>query len=211
MLDTKKTPFSESKLALRSALGAWTFIEQVLAERHPALLADLRPGATDADLDCIEGELRVTLPEAFRVFYKHHDGQNGEAGAPGLFFGMIFLSLDEISAVCKSRSPSLGPDHAFYVVEAEPGPVVNTCLVRTGKLPFAKDHLGNLLGLDFSPGELGVIGQCISFGRDGRRPHVVAKSFEEFLVWIQSRMWPGTYAFFELEGFGPLTRNSQPR
>lgn len=63
--------------SLRAAY-AWHQIHQWLSLHSPPILASLRPGATEADLDEVERTLHVTLPPALRVLYRIHDGQDLE-------------------------------------------------------------------------------------------------------------------------------------
>ena len=64
-------------LALRS-LHAWGQIHAWLNAHAPEVAASLRPGATEADLDDAEHQLKVRLPAALRVLYRIHDGQDLE-------------------------------------------------------------------------------------------------------------------------------------
>lgn len=63
--------------ALRS-LHAWHQIRSWLAINAPEVAASLRPGASEADLDDAERQLRVRLPPALRALYRVHDGQDLE-------------------------------------------------------------------------------------------------------------------------------------
>jgi F-box protein 3 len=61
--------------ALR-ALHAWQQIHSWLDLHAPQILASLRPGATEAELDDAERMLKVQFPAALRVLYRIHDGQD---------------------------------------------------------------------------------------------------------------------------------------
>ena len=63
--------------ALR-ALHAWQQIHSWLALHAPQILASLKPGATEAELDDAERTLKVKFPAALRVLYRIHDGQDLE-------------------------------------------------------------------------------------------------------------------------------------
>jgi len=63
--------------ALRS-LHAWQQIHSWLDLYAPQILASLRPGATEAELDEAERTLKVRFPAALRVLYRIHDGQDLE-------------------------------------------------------------------------------------------------------------------------------------
>ena len=63
--------------ALR-AIHAWQQIHSWLDLHAPEILASLRPGATEAELDEAERTLKVRFPAALRVLYRIHDGQDLE-------------------------------------------------------------------------------------------------------------------------------------
>lgn len=65
------------QLALRS-LHAWDKVHAWLNVHAPEVVASLRPGATEADLNEVEHQLEVQLPAALRVLYRIHDGQDLE-------------------------------------------------------------------------------------------------------------------------------------
>ncbi|UVO16607.1 SMI1/KNR4 family protein [Stutzerimonas stutzeri] len=61
----------------------WERLEAWLKTHNPALLDDLKPPASDVDIQELEQKLGVRLPEDFVECLKMHDGQKG--GANGCF------------------------------------------------------------------------------------------------------------------------------
>ena len=57
------------------ALRAWRRIERWTAQHLPEVALSLRPGATEEELDAAEVELGLELPDALRVIYRIHNGQ----------------------------------------------------------------------------------------------------------------------------------------
>src|SRR5262245_39129632 len=84
---------------------SWQRIEKWLKEHFPEILADLRPGLTEADLNQFEETIGQRLPEDVRESYRIHDGQEGDrilkpapagdclVGCPGVIFGSPLLPL----------------------------------------------------------------------------------------------------------------------
>jgi F-box protein 3 len=97
--------------ALRS-LHAWQQIHSWLGLHAPQILASLRAGATEAELDDAERTLKVRFPAALRVLYRIHDGQDlefdrqidtsrpsmGPSAFHGLFGGYGFSSSSSSSS-----------------------------------------------------------------------------------------------------------------
>ena len=70
-----------------------TQLDALLRRGCPAYYARLRPGASDAALAAAEAELGVTLPAAFKAFYRWHDGQEANCYMPWLE-NLTLLPLD---------------------------------------------------------------------------------------------------------------------
>jgi internalin A len=189
---------------------AWDFIESVIGQREPLLLADLNSGASDADLDAAQQAIGVTFPEDFRQFYRRHDGQVGQTISLGLFFGMQFMTLAQVVESWHFWRDLLASDPGTYGKPGDsasvPAGAIDTRYIHGGWVPFATDLCGNHLGLDFAPGEAGTIGQVITFGRDVRKKFVLGSSFEEFILWIQPKFWLGHSVFVEPPELPPGTR-----
>lgn len=52
-------------------------LEELLRERHPDLVAEFRPGLTDAELDQVLAPLPFHVPEELREWWRWHDGIDG--------------------------------------------------------------------------------------------------------------------------------------
>ncbi|WP_296406082.1 SMI1/KNR4 family protein [Psychrobacter sp.] len=51
-------------------------IEIVLEEKIPQFIKMLNPPATESDFEALEAVIGSKLPEAFKTFYRWHNGQN---------------------------------------------------------------------------------------------------------------------------------------
>ncbi|GIL80990.1 hypothetical protein Vretimale_9314 [Volvox reticuliferus] len=60
---------------LGRAVKAWSQIKAWLAANMPEILATLRPGLDEAEVEQVEADLGFTLPSALKVLHRLHDGQ----------------------------------------------------------------------------------------------------------------------------------------
>ncbi|MBN9415027.1 MAG: SMI1/KNR4 family protein [Candidatus Eremiobacteraeota bacterium] len=134
----------------------------------------LRPGASQAALEAAEKALGQQLPEEWREFYRLHDGESDDS--PGIFFGMGWLSLEEMVRNWRTWMdllPEYQEEGQHYSVP--PGAIQEHYIDR-GWIPIAHDFGGNHLGIDLNPGPQGQPGQIINFGRDQEIKRVICKS-----------------------------------
>jgi cell wall assembly regulator SMI1 len=156
----------------------WIRLESWLKTHKPALLADLNPPASDADIQELEQKLGVTLPTDFVDCLKVHDGQKGKAD--WLFSGSEFLSsrriLDEW-VVWKGLLD--GGD--FDGVGAKPGAGIQPVWWSSKWIPFTYNGAGDHLCLDLDPASGGQPGQIISLWHDDG---VRQKKSDSFAQWF---------------------------
>lgn len=160
----------------------WERLEAWLKANNPALLADLNPPATDAEIRELEQKLGVTLPADFVECLKVHNGQKG--GADWLFSGLEFLSsrriLDEW-AIWKDLLD--GGD--FDGAEAEPGAGIKPVWWSPKWIPFTYNGAGDHLCLDLDPSSQGRSGQVITLWHDDgarkKKADSLAQWFAEFV------------------------------
>jgi len=173
--------------------GAWPRLERFLAAHLPALLADLAPGASEADLDALAKKTGLDLPASTRAFYRAHDGQRGAAS--GLFLGMEFLSTSAAGEEWGRWTSLLKDDPTLaqeIVVTAQPEGAVQAVYAVPGWIPIASDGAGNHLAVDLAPGPKGTAGQVISFGTDEATRYVLAPSPLHLIAWCADALEAGT-------------------
>ncbi|QHJ01046.1 KNR4-like cell wall assembly/cell proliferation coordinating protein [Xylophilus rhododendri] len=172
----------------------WAQVERRLEELGCLEAMELRAGASEAEIRCLEKHLAVTLPDALRDFLARHDGQNGF----GLMYGEQFLSVDGIRNQWDTwRSldeADMNADSAEWMKSAPEG-AVQPMYCNTRWIPLTHDAGGNHIGLDFDPGVSGTSGQVIVFGRDEDTKRLLAPSFTEFLsewaAMLEKATWDG--------------------
>lgn len=176
----------------------WYPLNTWMAQEFPDLLASLNPGIPAEQWNPLENELGITLPDSFKAFYEHYNGQE-KADPTGFFFGLHFLPYEQVQ-----RQWQVWRD--IIEMEGEEGMASmseNSVSLVPGKIkplyanlrwiPFIHDWGGNHVGLDFDPDEDGVVGQVINFGRDEERKFVLADSFEGFIGWMGEQLQQGNY------------------
>lgn len=157
----------------------------------PPVYSNLGELAPSNGLHKIEEELNVIFPQAFHDLYSFHNGQKDHFGV-GLFFGLTFLNLEEIIRHWRRQLPEEGAPRNEFASSGIPETVKSG--YRNAKwIPFAYDHGGNYIGLDFDPGKNGVKGQVINFGRDEEVNYILGNSFQLFLDWYTHQLDSSNY------------------
>lgn len=155
----------------------WEILETWLKANNPALLADLNPPASDANIQSLEQQLGVKLPADFVECLKVHDGQRGAAS--WLFQDSEFLSSQRILdewAIWKDLLD--GGD--FDGAKAEPGAGIQPVWWSPKWLPFTYNGAGDHLCLDLEPASGGRTGQIITLWHDDGARKKKADSFAQW-------------------------------
>lgn len=172
--------------------SAWLRPSALLADRFPALAADLNPPASSADLAALADRVGADSTEALTPLFGARDGQRNEAA--GLFFGLQFLSAAEAVNEWGRWMSVLADDPALATdikVSSLPEGAVKPTYYDAGWIPFAIDGAGNGFAVDLDPGPNGTVGQVISFGVDESLRRVLAPSAEAFLQWFAEAIESG--------------------
>lgn len=156
----------------------WVRLEAYLKANKPALLADLNPPATDAEIYELEQQLGMTLPADFVKFLKTHNGQKGKA--EWLFDGNEFLSIRNI-LMSWSAWVDLMEGGDFDDRVSKPDSGIQTGWWLKGWIPFASNGGGDYLCLDLNPSESGDVGQVIKVFHDFPKRTLVASGFFRWL------------------------------
>ncbi len=172
----------------------WLALERWLSDRLPEVLADLNSGCSSEELSELERRLDCKLPEDFKAFYRHHNGQKGKT--TGLFLGLECLDTDNIYSEWTAwRDLVLEDEELATAIESEsfPQDAIKTVYVNLKWVPIARDWAGNHLGIDLDPGPTGTFGQVINFGADEDRKFVLAPSLTDFVAWMLAQYQSGNY------------------
>lgn len=174
----------------------WQQVELQLKSLGCLEAMQLRPGASEHEIDQLELHLGATLPAPFRQLFMLHDGQDGF----GLVYGQKLLSIQDIrkqwDAWRSIDESDMNADCAEFMSSVPEGSIKPMYCNRAW-IPLTHDGGGNHIGFDLDPGERGTSGQIIVFGRDEDAKILLSSSLSEFLpVWMASLnqvSWNGKY------------------
>lgn len=164
-------------------------LDRWYAEHAPAIHATLRPGATDAQLDALEGHIGLKLPQDFRELYKWHDGDDSLLNGA---FSLEFATLSNIVAYWDVWLPIYDDYVPSDDIEASISQeFIAQQEINKAWVPFLHDGAGNFVALDLAPGTRGHMGQIITFGPDEPVKYVLASSLADFLAEYLQRLQKG--------------------
>lgn len=177
----------------------WQRIEMWLKQYTPDILADLREGASDADLKKAAQVLSCVLPDDMTESYRIHDGTRGSASLLGEW---ELLSLDGIVKEWKILK-KLYDDGTFEGLEGDAGVGIQSDWWNPRWIPVGGNGSGDFLCVDLNPPPAGTSGQIISFFHAEPRRELVAKGFKFWLAEFADDLESGKY---ELENGRRLTK-----
>lgn len=180
-----------------SVEDAWEAIHDWLAFHHPTMLGLLNGPADFAAFAPLEEKIGHKLPDAFKESYLIHDGSDYLAG---ILIGCPLMPLKEV-ARCQAMWADIAGDTGLVEELSEdrrphPPGAVRALYANRNWLPFAGDSQ-HYIAIDFDPDTGGVPGQIINAGRDDETLHVIANSFEEFMVFVASQFTAGRVKLME--------------
>ena len=180
-------------------------IESWIKQNIPDLLTDLNDGASNDDILDLERRLDVSMPVSFKTLYLQHNGQKGDVHS-GLFYGMTFLSIENIFAQWSSwdgyyKDIQMVTKESKYC-KSIPENRIKKMIANPKWIPIAYDHGGNYFGIDLDPDESGNLGQVINFGKDESTKYVIASDLTLFLAWYAQELEGGNFSIEVHEGEG---------
>ncbi|KMM53230.1 hypothetical protein ACH95_21710 [Bacillus glycinifermentans] len=175
-----------------------TMIKQLHAALNQHFRPFLNPPATEEDIQKAETEMDVAFPEELRELYLAHNGEK-ESG-PGLFFGLPFLSLQEMLTEWRIWK-GLEGDEELDEIDAYSVPPcwIKEKYVNRRWIPISRDYGGNHIGIDLDSDQEGKAGQVINFGRDEEIKYVIAHNVTDFLIYIINTLKNGHYTIDEYD------------
>ncbi|MDQ1593229.1 MAG: hypothetical protein QOG71_3856 [Pyrinomonadaceae bacterium] len=174
----------------------WQRIEEWLRQHAPHILEGLNAGASEDEIKALHTQVGASLPEELVAFYRVHNGQRQDSS--GLFFGLQFLSIDEVLTNRESWTElDYMNEEMEDMMESYPDGVIKKLYANAGWLPVTHDYGGNHIGVDLDPDWKGARGQVIVFGRDEDRKRLAAESFPAFIEFFVAQLEQGNYYFNE--------------
>jgi len=144
-------------------------LDDMLQRARPGFYARLQPGVSDQQLAEFEQELGVTLPEAFKAFYRWRNGQAIDH-YESWQNNQTVMGLAEIRAAHRVLNELL-----------DAGEFEGANWWDAGWVPFLSNGAGDHLCLDTTGSFGGQAGQILEFWHDDGNRWVVAPNFESWL------------------------------
>ena len=171
-----------------SIKGIWERIEAWLQENAPEILDTLIEGATSDDLQEIEAEMGMRLPDDVRVCWGIHNGTFGQ-----FIDGWSLHNLDEMVQRRQRMMGLFRDDEQWW---------------NPKWIPLASDGSGDMICLDLAPvsfydapSSQGQVGQIFLFWHDDV-DRWLAPSFQDLLAVFANHLEDGKY---EIDKFCGLT------
>ncbi|MBT32601.1 MAG: transcriptional regulator [Thalassobius sp.] len=156
----------------------------------------LNEGASEPEIKEIEKATGLSVPELLLQLLQKYNGEKKTLG----FLGLRFLSCSEIIAQWKlldqiSSQPDFNEGERLYF---QPELLTAKSFFSNKRLPFAHDGSGQLLCIDYIPGEKGNEGQIIYLPTAEPEPmSVIASSFDSFIQFIIKALQSGSLALYD--------------
>jgi len=183
--------------------GVWDMNSLILKELEVELKNHFKPflnaPATIEEIQYVESEMEISFPDELRMLYLTHNGE--VKSGPGLFFGLPFLSLDEV--LNEWRVWKRIEEEEFFNFDAFsiPAKCIKERYVNHKWIPISKDYGGNNIGIDVDPDEKGEMGQVINFGRDEEVKYVMANRISDFLLFILQTLKDKNFTIHQEEDY----------
>jgi cell wall assembly regulator SMI1 len=158
---------------------SWRRLEIWFEQYFPAIYQSLRPPAKRSDLARLEkrfGELPRDVVDSYLI----HDGQDPDAWAPGLVFGISIDPLERVLGIAQRRERP-EPEDWWDSFTIYPPDTIDVAPYSPRRIPLHWDGGRNHLGIDLEPGPKGAVGQVIPYGIDDHFRPVLAVSWAHFL------------------------------
>lgn len=159
-----------------------TILKELEVELKNYFQPFLNAPATIEEIQYAESEMGIAFPDELRNLYLAHNGE--DKSGPGLFFGLPFLSLDEVLDEWRIWKRIEEDDFFNFDAFSIPTEYIKERYVNHYWIPISKDYGGNNLGIDVDPDEKGKVGQVINFGRDEEVKYVIANRISDLLLFI---------------------------
>jgi cell wall assembly regulator SMI1 len=180
----------------------WARIERWLVENAPAILSDMRPGASKAEIRLAEEQLGCIFPEPVREWFALHDGSESCA----LMEYWDLYSLSEVVSSWETLK-DLFDKGIFTEFRSKPTGPIRKEWWRPEWVPLTGEPRGDHLCLDLAPARGGAIGQVISWVHDDSVRVIVAPTFTAWFEQLADGLEAGAY---KVDREGVLVRIGGP-
>ncbi|EEL82075.1 Rab [Bacillus cereus AH1271] len=159
-----------------------TILKELEVELKNYFQPFLNEPATIEEIQDAENEMGIAFPDELRTLYLAHNGE--DKSGPGLFFGLPFLSLNQVLDEWRIWKRIEEDDFLNFDAFSIPAECIKERYVNHNWIPISKDYGGNNIGIDVDPDQKGKVGQVINFGRDEEVKYVIANRISDLLLFI---------------------------
>ncbi|MFB8374901.1 SMI1/KNR4 family protein [Paenibacillus taichungensis] len=139
---------------------------------------NLQPGARDEELQSVENQLGVTLPEEMKALYRVHNGQTWNISVAPFVRNLTLSPLDQVKENWAFLQEEFDPDDMEPEIEDD---AMKPVLWNCKWIPIAENGGGDYLCLDTDPSGSGSVGQVLYFWHDWGHRSVEATGLFEFI------------------------------
>lgn len=154
----------------------WKRINNWLAANFPQLQGDINSGADPEELNSLESQLLVNLPEDLKQSYLIHDGQKGYL-SPMIGEWQI-LSIKGILKEWNLMKELF--DAGKLNAESNPIGSVKSVWWNIKWIPICSNGAGDLICVDLDPAPGGEVGQIITFWHMDATREVLSNNFQSW-------------------------------
>ncbi|MEZ0611683.1 SMI1/KNR4 family protein [Fibrella sp. WM1] len=157
----------------------------LVASCIPRLESSMNPGCSPEQIMRLEQELGVELPESYKQLLSWHDGEKQIK----ILLGHSFISASEVLSIFKRFLETRAGIRDLKIYQPE---LILPFYFNKKRVPFAHDHSGQYMCIDYEPGKEGRVGQIIYLPLGEPEPiSVVANSFDDYLAFLISAIQSG--------------------
>jgi cell wall assembly regulator SMI1 len=182
----------------------WLRLEAWLRPNAADVYSTLRTGATEEDLQTVEGELNVQLPRAVKDFYLIHNGQMTDKygfTARNFLYGWQVPELKRVVQQWTLWKEVLEKGD-FDGIHSQPAKGVRHDWWNVKWIPITQNSTGDHLCLDLAPGRGEKVGQMITMWHDAPEREVVGQSFKYWVERFADGLEQGVYVYSK--GYGGI-------
>ncbi len=178
-------------------------LDLYLKNNYPQVFTTFNTGATQMYLDYLESIIGLKMPEDFKSFYSHH---NGQSEYMSLFNGDSLLDIKNIIREWKAWeeiTPKMEEDSLKeygVIIESSPDLGVKSNWWNKAWIPITWNGCGDSYCIDLDPTEDGNLGQIIRMCHDDASRELVATSFNDWIEKYVEDLEKDNYEFSDSIG-----------
>jgi cell wall assembly regulator SMI1 len=184
-----QTSIDPESLRMLPMSDSWSRIHKWLAANAPKIMQGLNAPATGEEIQSTERALGMEMPEEWRDLYRTHNGLSDKPNLGSLFYGMQFLTLEQILL----RGVNEPSDDKPEPVRAADAGIKMVDFHNPKWVSLAEDWGDCQIRVDFDPATNGTRGQVIMTDQTYGTVILLAPSISHLLSDFASDLEGGRY------------------